>query len=375
LTSQDEGWLSALVAELETLPGVPVGTADERLRVVVGSLARKHGVGTVQALGVWAVERRRWKSRIASAVPPEHVRELVFSAKVGRTREAALREASEALGLPSSVIEASLFADRAAARLLTPPPTAATPADLAATYNMALAQSLLLRASKVVAVLPGDVRGVVRYAKAHGLMATFESHEQGTCMRLSGPLSLFHETTKYGHSLAGLLGALAATPTWSLRARVVVRGVPLDLELDATAPISIPHPDVAVGGGAESGERSPVERRLANDLRRLRSGWRLEHDESVLHVDRRLFFPDFALVAPSGGGRVLVEVVRYWDPVYLKDKVDALARARAPIIVCIDERHATGSLTPRHDILPYRRGRIDAAALVALAEQMLVARA
>jgi predicted nuclease of restriction endonuclease-like RecB superfamily len=233
-------------------------------------------------------------------------------------------------------------------------------------YNLALSQALLMRSTRAVAVVHEHTRSVVRYAKLHGLMATFEACEDGTRIDLSGPLSLFHETTKYGRALAGFLATLATTPAWSLRAEVILRGDRHLLELDASAPLPRTH-------ALPARSDSEVERRLALDVRRLRSGWELLREDTVVRVGKRLFFPDFTLVAPEGRGRgrVLVEIVGYWDPTYLARKVEALAAVTAPIIVCVDERHATGALAPRDGVLAYRRGRIDAPMLLAAAQRRL----
>ena len=83
---------------------------------------------------------------------------------------------------------------------------------------------------------------------------------------------------------------------------------------------------------------------------------------------RGLFYPDFTLV--SARGRVLVEVVGYWTPEYLASKAEGLRAVEVPMVVCVDELHACGDLSPRSGVLAYR-GRVDASALVAEAERML----
>jgi uncharacterized protein len=364
LTSRDEVWLRAMVEELDALVGQPAFAVGERLRDAVAPLARRHGAGFKRALAAWTVERRRWRSRVASPVKPEKIRKTLFSLKVGRSRSAALDEAARLLGLEHETIEASLFADRKRCRVLVAPAEPASPADLVHRYNLALAQGLLLRSTEVHAVMRAHARSVVRYAKLHGLMATFESQEDAVSMALSGPLALFHETTKYGRALAGILPSLAATPGWSLRARVLLHGESHVLALDASAPLPRTHALPATSD-------SLVEKQLAKDLRRARSGWELVREDTVVRVGRRLFFPDFTLVAPGGRGRVLVEIVGYWDPTYLANKVDALAAVDTPIIVCVDERHATGALSPGPRVLPYRGNRVDAAALVRAADGAL----
>jgi len=361
LTSRDEVWLRVLVDEAEAFAGRSADAADDRVREAVMPIARLHGAGARAVLGVWCVERRRWKKRVASKVPPEQIRRTVFGLAVGRSRPEALDEASRQLGLAPADIEDSLFADREGTRVLVPPGSPPTPAELALRYNLALAQAMLMRSFEVVAQIRANARRAVGYAKLHGLMATFESHDQGTKVTLSGPLALFHETTKYGRALAGFLPALAVTPAWSLAAQILLGGRRHELVLDATAPLPRTH---ALPASSDSG----VERRLAVDIRRLASGWELAREDTVVRVGSRLFYPDFTLV--SARGRVLVEVVGYWTPEYLANKAEALRAVEVPLVVCVDERHARGDLSPRPGILAYR-GRVDASALVAEAERML----
>jgi predicted nuclease of restriction endonuclease-like RecB superfamily len=364
LSSRDEVWLGVLAQELDGLAGQTVIAADERVRAAVIPVARRHGAGAKQAMGVWSMERRRWKARVASPIAPERIREVLFGARVGRARGDALTEASRVLGIEPSILEACLFADRRGARILVPPPDVASPSNLVERYNMTLAQAFLMRSRRVVALVRAHARSVVRYAKLTGLMATFEGRDDGTLMTFSGPLSLFHETTKYGRALAGILPSLAATPDWALRADVVLRGERFSLELDASAPLPLLH-------ALPKPTDSAVERRLVNDVRRLRSGWELAREDTVVRVGQRLFFPDFTLRAPDDRGRVLLEVVGYWDPAYLANKIEALAAVDTPIVVCVDERHASGWLSSGPNVLSYRAGRIDVVALMAAAERAL----
>ena len=364
LTSRDQVWLGVLAQELEGLGGQSAIAADERVRATLIPVARRHGAGAKQVMGVWAMERRRWKSRVASPIPPERIREVLFEAKVGRSQSEALLATSHTLGIEPATLEACLFADRRDARILVPPPDVASPSDLLERYNMTLAQAFLMRSRRVVALVRAHARSVVRYAKLTGLMATFEGLADGTLMTFSGALSLFHETTKYGRALAGILPSLAATADRALRADVVLRGERYSLELDATAPLPLLH-------ALPKPTDSAVERRLVNDVRRLCSGWELAREDTVVRVGARLFFPDFTLRAPDDRGRVLLEIVGYWDPVYLANKVEALAAVETPIVVCVDERHASGALSPGPNVLSYRAGRVDAVALLAAAERAL----
>jgi predicted nuclease of restriction endonuclease-like RecB superfamily len=114
---------------------------------------------------------------------------------------------------------------------------------------------------------------------------------------------------------------------------------------------------------------SAVERALARDVRRLGTSWSLLRESNALVVGSRSFFPDFTL-RHEGGFSVLVEVVGFYTPEYLRSKLDALRAAAArPLIACIDESLACADGELAGAVLRYKR-RIDAAALIAIAERL-----
>jgi uncharacterized protein len=89
-----------------------------------------------------------------------------------------------------------------------------------------------------------------------------------------------------------------------------------------------------------------------------------------VQIGRRIVCPDFTLVDPAHGLRAQVEIVGFWTPAYLEDKLKTLRELPSGTswILCVDEQHA-GSFAAqrRHPVLLYRR-RVDAAALVDLVE-------
>ena len=356
LGPRDDVWLVELVAEARAAAGATVGEVDDRLVDTVARRAHAHGVGRRTVEAVWLVEQRRWRSVIDATVPPERVRRVVFDRAAERGRDEGLLAAASELGLPATEILRVLFADRAQDRRFVAPATEATPQDLRERYNLALAQSLVVRSIALVASVRGHARNVVSFAKLLRLMVVFEETADGVLrIGVSGPLSLFHDTTKYGRALAMWLPALVATPEWRLDSRVVVRGETLVLALDATAPI-------ARTQKLPRAFDSKLEARLDRDLRRLRSRWRVERESEVIRVDRRLFFPDFSLIAEDGC-RVAVEVAGFWTPGYLADKLRLLESANRPFVLCLDRRHADRALSPRPNVVLFD-GHVDAAALV-----------
>jgi predicted nuclease of restriction endonuclease-like RecB superfamily len=334
----------------------------------VAPVARRHGAGRRLVEAAWTVERRRWSLRTAAPVPPGTIRRVVFELAAERSREEALAMAAAELGIDAAQIEALLFADRLRARILIAPTVSATTSSLADEYNLAIVQSLLGRATEVVAVVRANLRRVVSYAKLLGLMMTFDEAEDGaTTITLSGPLALFHDTVKYGNALARWFPALVATPGWSLRASIVLSGETLRFDLSAESPLPRTH-------AMPRAHDSRLESKLEIDLRRIAPPWRIEREVAIVRVAGadgarlKLLFPDFALT--SDRGRVLVEVVGYWTKDYLADKRAMMHAARVPLVMCIDEKHAGAELANDPCVVVFRK-RVDARALLQACEHAL----
>ena len=363
LTSRDDVWLRELAAEAGASDGRRVDVADERILDLVAPIARRHGAARRVVEAVWFVERRRWKTRVDSPVPPERIRRVVFDLAAERARDEALATAAHELGIEVAAVESSLFADRAHARKLISPGAACSAVDLGAAYNLALVQALLGRSTDVIALVRANLHSVVRYAKLLGLMAQFDETADGaTRMTVSGPLALFHDTLKYGRALARWFPAVVATPGWSVEARVILGGETLRLALDGSSPLPRTH-------ALPLAHDSKLEARLEKDLRRLTSPWKIERESAVVRAGGRLFFPDFSLV--SARGRVLVEIAGFWTPEYLVEKAALLRAANVPLVMCADERHAQGALASDPRVVLFRRS-VDAASLIDACERALV---
>jgi len=219
------------------------------------------------------------------------------------------------------------------------------------------------------------VRSVVRFAKLKGLLCTFSEDDAGTMMELSGPLTLFRNTTKYGNALASFFPSLVVTPGWTLGATCLLTPPPWErtdldgaeprryrLTLDASAPVHATHKLPAATD-------SEVERKLVRDVKRLRRGWEIQRETSALRAGSSVFFPDFRLV--RGQRKVLVEIVGYFTAEYLENKLRKLREANVrDLIVCIDVSLACTDDEVRADrVLRYAR-RVDAGALLDAAEAL-----
>ena len=369
LTAKDEVWVRRVLDEVPGFAGRTVAEWDRACADDLMTRAVRMGGRPRIVAGVLRVAGRHWRTRVEAPQKPAAMRRVVFEqAARADTRDAALAAAAAILDLDPGVVEAGLFADRSPLRSLVAPATWPSPRALCETYNLCLVQGLLLRSREVVTHVVSHVRAVVRYAKLKRLLCTYELTKTGTALRMTGPLSILRSTTKYGHALATFVPAAIATPGWSVEATCVLGGEEAALLVSASDPLACVH---ALPRDADS----MVEKRFARDLRARASGWTLERETAALAFTaadgvQRVFFPDFTLV--RGDDRVMVEIVGFYTPEYLRTKLAALRRIAAPVLVCIDETLAAGSEIPAAAVVRYRR-RVNVNEVLAAAERLCAA--
>jgi len=89
---------------------------------------------------------------------------------------------------------------------------------------------------------------------------------------------------------------------------------------------------------AQSDFDSDVERTLAQKWERATTDWELRREDDVLDLGAEVMLPDFAIEHPDER-RVLFEIVGFWTPEYLNEK---LAKIRAAdhdnLIVAVSEQ-------------------------------------
>lgn len=364
LTERDEPWARAVVDLCESYIGRPVGEREESFVPRVRAIAAEHGVAQRVADGMANTLARKQRSTIASAKPPATIRDVVFRESARDPvfyRDAVLARAAAILELTSYEVERGLFADRANARMILNPLKPLSAKTAVEAYNLSLVQGLLLRSEVVTVDLREHVRAVVRFAKLSGLLCTFALGARGTRVEVSGPLTILRHTTKYGYALANFFPAVLGTTGYRLEARCLIGAAaePLHVRIDASDRIARTHV-------LPRDTDSKVEEALVRDVRALDRGWLLIREADAIQVGNRLFFPDFRL--ERGGRRILVEVVGFYTPEYLRSKLEALRAVEGhELIVCIDESLAcdTGDI-PGH-VLRFKR-RVDARALLDTAE-------
>jgi predicted nuclease of restriction endonuclease-like RecB superfamily len=294
------------------------------------------------------------------------VRAALFRRAAARTagepRDAIVAAVAAELNATPEQIEAALFADLPDEQLLGELPSDLTPRELALRTNLAIAQGLVARSTHLVIELEGHARAVVRQAKLGGLICKASASTGPWRLDVSGPFALFRQTLLYGRALAALVPLLCWCPRFRLRAECLLRGERLRFTLspdDPVFPADEPRPFDSL-----------LEARLSRDLARLTPDWRLIREPGPLRAGARLAFPDFSLQHRSGGRRWLVEVVGFWTPAYLANKLALYRAAQTPdLILCIDDRRRCepGAMPADARVVWFHR-RIDPTQILAIVE-------
>lgn len=280
------------------------------------------------------------------AVEPEQLRQKLFlKAKAHHpvtpaAREQLFAELAEELGAQPETLAASLYADLTDnQRLIAFEET--TAADLIDRYNLAQMQALLYRCVEMrLTIQPQDVAGyrqVFSAIKRYDLIHTIKGRaDLGYEVSLSGPVSLFHRSQKYGIRMAVFLPALLECSGWRMRAEIETKRGNAFFELSSEQK-NLPVPaEAAWTGGGELLEK------FLTAWARLQSQWRAEACREVIDLGGLAFVPD-AVLEDSTGRKVYVELFGFWTPRYLKDRLVEFARGGFTNFVLLVSEELRGS--------------------------------
>jgi uncharacterized protein len=228
-----------------------------------------------------------------------------------------------------------MYADRADRYLLVGRP-GFDGAGLLKRYNLELARAVLLDAEAMTFEASGGWKRSFRSLKLARLMV--DVHRRGRRryrVEITGPAAAYvAHPRRYGIRLARVLPALLAAPGARIDARIHYEGRPLAYALEAK--------DVLEAGRRRVEYDSGWERDLAEALRlkigESRKGWTLvREDAPVVLTGGAIFLPDFTL-RHRDGREALVEVVGFWTPEYLAEKLRKIRAADARNLVLVVSR-------------------------------------
>lgn len=246
-------------------------------------------------------------------------------------------EAGAAQGLACADVERLLYADAPHARILVRAP-ALDGRRLLALYNLELARAVLLDAERVRLTARGGWRGIFRAVKSARLMHVVTRKGRSYQVEITGPAAAFVvRQSRYGARMARVIPALSRAPRWRVEADIVRDGVVVTFRVRGSPRATADNAPL----GAESRRArydSEWEKSLASDFRATfrtkRDGWQLLRETTPVTMGAELFLPDFTL-RHADGREALVELVGFWTPEYLEEKVRKIVAARLENLVLV----------------------------------------
>lgn len=324
------------------------GALEEALGDLVG-----HGTDFIIWRGLAKLLLDRSEFQTVSSVDPVEIRRAVFAASAqlgpvtsGAVRQQVLEQAGAALKLSADEVEHGLYADLEARQVFSAFKPIA-PQALLHRYNLALAQAVLYKATRLVVEF-GDLdsnqlRYLFQMLKFHRLMHRCERHKGGYRLEIDGPASLFSKSRKYGLQMAVFLPTLLALQRWELCAELDWKGgakskgrTPHEFWLsDAQGLVS----QRRITGQWVAEEERYFEERFAD----AQTPWKLERQGSIIELsDNQVIIPDYRLTHPDGR-EVLLEIVGFWRLDYLERRIDLIVESEEiPLVLVVSERLKTG---------------------------------
>jgi predicted nuclease of restriction endonuclease-like RecB superfamily len=350
-----ERWLEAaesLLLLFRTGTGMTRGAIENEVDELFGS----GGKATLVYRGLAKVLEDRAEFEVVADVPPEVIREKVFSAAAdyrrqirgggrgpahGTTfqRDEVLNAVASELNIKPDAVVSSLFADlRDENRLLSFDDMTAQ--WLIDRYNVGLAQAVLLRSVSVKVEVrnerPARYRQLFRRLKFHRLLYRVEgSMREGYVFHIDGPLSLFSATTKYGLQVAQFLPALLHCEDFRLEAelRWGPKREPRSFFLEAR--------DKLVSHQADIGTYFPAElTAFVERFRHVAPAWQISECTELIELGREgVWVPDYRLVHEQSGIDVFLEVLGFWKQTSLERLTRLLPHYGPPrFVLAISDR-------------------------------------
>lgn len=186
-------------------------------------------------------------------------------------------------------------------------------------------------------------------------------------LTISGPFALFRHTRLYASATRALVPVLARA---RFEALVRIPGP----SSEWTFRLGSDDPFVAACRATEPSFDSAIEEAFARRFTKLAPNWELVREPEPIPVARgRMIFPDFLIVdrrAPSR--RAWLEIVGYWSPEYLANKLATLDEAKLDrLVLCVSDRLAVNDAAiPVHARIVRFKGRVDPRVVLAHLDAM-----
>ena len=344
INTADPSWLETAERMLEMFrgrEGRTRGELEDEQREAFGD-----DPGQLVHQGLAKLLEDRCEFEVDSASPPEQLRAAAFRAAARRRKEATqlvfdraavLAEVGAELGLAPEAVDQGLFADLKSEQRLTKFKDV-TAERLLQRYNVALAQAVLLRSTRVHVIVrnepPARYRQLLRLVKFHRLVCELERLGPDSFrLHLDGPMSLFSATNKYGLQLALFLPAVLLCRDFELEADLRW-GPQRKLKKFLVAP-----GDGLVSHTPDHGTYTPPELAMFAELFRKRvADWELTEEAELLPLGDGFWAPDFRLIHKGSGLVVYLEVLGFWRRSSAEKHLERLRRhVREPFLLAVSD--------------------------------------
>ena len=237
------------------------------------------------------------------------------------TRNDVIHEAAGIVRCSRQEVENALFGDLAENYILERIKGLLTPGIIIKRYNLALAQVILYKALDMKIKLYGDYKTVFKYIGLSQLMYTAKKMgDRGYFIEVTGPLSLFRSTHKYGIRFARFLAGLALAREWEMTSRIETRYGIKTLKLSSgTGLKSFYAPDKIFD--------SSFERNFYTKFIRRSRDWTIKRESEIIDLNGEVLVPDFVFYHKNGA-RVFFEIIGFWTPEYIAKKTEKLNKIK-----------------------------------------------
>ena len=256
---------------------------------------------------------------------------------------------SDKLGLPWDQIEQSLYSDVIAFQRLERFEGYPSPLALLSRYNVAQLQACLYRAESIIVSATDDFKTILRYAKLarllHYIVRLGPSKYR---IVFSGPVSVLHQSRRYGVNFAKFLPALLACKGWKMTAL-------LKTPWNTTAKLNISESDGFTSHLPSPDEfDSTLEESFTKKFGSNRTGWQLIREGEILYEHQKTFVPDFTF-RHKDGTEALLEIVGFWTPEYLAHRRITLQQFRHHrILIAVPEKSLREGANVGKNVLVYK---------------------
>ena len=293
------------------------------------------GVGTDYKIlrGLIKLLTDRCEFETAGAKDPADIRRALFTKAAAyhpvvaddQLRQRLIAEVAGELECSPEDVMAGLYADLSGnQRLVAFEEMSAE--DLLDRYNLAQAQALLYRCSEMRLRIepqePGVTRRLFAEIKAFRLIHAIRGNPaSGYDAQLSGPVSIFHRSQRYGVQMAVFLPALLLYPGWRLRAEIGTKTGAAFFELDSKQKQLRSH---YVADDLQP--QNPQITKLLEDFGKFDGEWIAQPSQEVIDLGECAFVPDLVFIR-DGDEPIYLEMLGYWTPRSLNERLKEFARA------------------------------------------------